>query len=72
MSRGGGRGLDTGRAGRGGHGFDSGHGRGGRGNDHGGRVDCVSSSTTFIPETCPDQDAVDCVKPDIVHRHVTG
>ena len=72
MGRGGRRGRGTGRDGRGGRGFDSGRGRGGRGNDRGGRGDRVSSSTTFRPETCPDQDTVDRVKPNIVHRHVTG
>ena len=34
--------------------------------------DRVSSSTTFSPETFPDQDAVGRVKPNIVHRPVTG
>ena len=75
MGRGGGRGRGTGRGGRDGsirHGFDSSHGHGGRGNYRGRRGDCVSSSTTFNHKTCPDQDAVDCVKPNIVHRHATG
>ena len=27
---------------------------------------------TFRPDKCPNQDAVDRVKPSIVHRHVTG
>ena len=35
-------------------------------------VNSVSSSITFRPENCPDQDAVDRVKRNIVHRHVTG
>ena len=78
MGRGGGRDRGTGfgghggRGGRGGRGFDISHGRGGRGNDRGGRGDSVSSSTAFSPETWPDQDSVDRVKPNIVHRHVTG
>ena len=54
MGRGGGRGRGTGRGGHGGRGFDSGHRCGGRGNDRGGRGDCVSISTTFSPENCPD------------------
>ena len=81
MGRAGGRGTGTGRGGRdgrgghdgrGGRGFDSGRGHGGRGND---RVRCgdrIPSSTTFRPENCPDQDAVDRVNPNILHRHVTG
>ena len=32
----------------------------------------IPSSITIRPENCPDQDAVDCVKPSIVHRYVTG
>ena len=75
MGRGGRRGCGTGRGGRDGRGgreFDSGRGRGGRGNDCGRRGDRVSSSTTFSHERFPDKDAVDRVKPCIVHRHVTG
>ena len=75
MGRGRGRGRGTGRGGRdgrGGRGFDSGRGHGGRGNDRGRRGDRIPSSTTFRPENYPDQDAVDRVKPNIVHRHVTG
>ena len=81
MGRGGGRGRGCGRGhgtsrggcgGRGGHGFDIVRGHGGRDNDRDGCGDRVSSSTTFSPETCPDQDAVDRVKLNIVHRHVTG
>ena len=75
MSRGGGRGCSTGRAGRdgrGGRGFDSGCGNGGRDNDRGRRGDRIPSSTTSRPENCPDQDTVDRIKPNIVHRYVTG
>ena len=81
MGRGGGRGRGTvhggrdgriDRDGRGGREFDSGRGRGGRGNDRGRRGDRVSSSTTFIPGTRPDQDSFYRVKPNIVHRHVTS
>ena len=81
MGRGGGRGRGTGCGGRdgrsgrdrrGGSGFDSGHGHGSRDNDRGRRGDRIPSSTTFRPENCPDQDAIDCVKPGIVHRYVTG
>ena len=81
MGRGGGRGHSTvrgGRDGRGGCGrrcgcgFDSGCGHRGHGNDRGRRGDRIPSSTTFRPENCPDQDAVDRVKPSIVHRYVTG
>ena len=81
MGRGGGRGRGTGRGGRdgrtgrdgrGGRGYDSGRGHGGRGNDRGRRSDRISSSTTFRPENCPDQDAVDRAKPSIVNRYVTG
>ena len=81
MGRGGGCGRGTGRGGRdgcagrdgrGGRGFDSGRGHGGHGNDRGRRSDRIPSSTTFRPENCPDQDAVDRVKPSIVHHYVTG
>ena len=81
MGRGGGRGCGTGRGkrdgrggreGRGGHGFDSSCGHEGRGNDRGRRGDRIPSSTTFRPENCTDQYAVDRVKPNIVHRHVTS
>ena len=81
MGRGGGRSRGTGRGGRdsrsgrdrrGGRRFDSGRGHGGRGNDCGRRGDRIPSSTTFRPENCPEQDDVDHVKPNIVHRHVTG
>ena len=74
MVRGGGRGRD-GRAGRdgcGGRGYESGRGHGGRGNDRGKCSDRTPSSTTFRPENCPDQDAVDRVKSSIVHRYITG
>ena len=67
-----GRGWGRDRDGRGGRGFDSGHGRGGHSNDRGRRGNRVSSSTTFSPETCPEQDAIDRAKPNIVHRYVTG
>ena len=68
IGRGRGRGNSRGgRDGHGGRGFDSGCRCGGRGNDQGRRGDRVSSSTTFSRETCPDQDAVDRVKPNIVH-----
>ena len=53
-------------------GFDSSRGHGGRVNDHGRRGDRISSSTTFRHENCPDQDAIEHVKTNIVHRHVTG
>ena len=75
IGRGGGRGCGTGcggRDGRGGRGFDSGRVHGGHGNDRGRRGERIPSSTTFRPENCPDQDAVDSVKPNILHRHVTG
>ena len=81
MGRGGGCGLGTGRGGRDGRGgrngrggriFDRGRGHRGRGNDLGRRGYRIPTSTTFRPENCPDQDAVDRVKPKIVHRHVTG
>ena len=45
---------------------------GGRGNDRGRRSDRIPSSTTFRPENCPDQDAVDRTNPSIVNRYVTG
>ena len=67
-----GHGGRDGRDGRGGRGFDSGCGHRGRGNDRGRRCDRIPSSATFRPENCPDQDAVDRVKPNIVHCHVTG
>ena len=68
----GGRDCHGGLDGRGGREFDSGRGHGGRGNDRGRRGGRIPSSTTFRPENCPDQDAVDCMKPNIEHRHVTG
>ena len=78
MGRGGGRGRGTdrgghnGRAGRGGSGYDSGRRHGGCGNDRGRRGDPSSSSHTFSPDKCPDQDDVDRAKPGIVNRYVTG
>ena len=81
MGRGGGCGRGTGRGdrdgragrdGRGGRGYDSGRGHRGLGNDRGRRSDRILSSTTFRPENCPDQDAVDHVKPNILNRYVTG
>ena len=81
LGRGGGRGHGTGcggcnglagRDGYGGRGYDSGRGHEGCGNDHGRRSDRIPSSTTFRPENCPDQDAIDRVNPNIVNRYVTG
>ena len=81
MGRGGGRGRGTGRGGRdgrdardgrGGCGFDSGRGHGGRDNDRGRRGDRILSLTTYRPENCPDQDAVDRVNPSIVQCYITG
>ena len=72
VGRGGGHGRGTGRGGHDGHGFDSGRGRGGRDSDRSRRGVRISSSTNFSPETCPHKDAVDRVKPNIVHRHVTS
>ena len=81
MGRGGGRVRGTGcggrdgRAGRdrrGGCGYDSGRGHGGRGNERGTRVDHIPSTTTFRPDRCPDQESVDRAKPIIVSRYVTG
>ena len=60
MGRGEGRCRGTGRGRR--------DGRGGRDR----RSDRTPNTHTFRPEKCPDQDAVDRVKPNIVHRHVTG
>ena len=45
---------------------------GGRGNDRGRRSDRIPSTTTFRPENCPEQDAVDRAKTSIVNRYVTG
>ena len=45
---------------------------GGRGNNQKRRSDRTPSAHTFRPDKCPDQDAVDRVKPSIVRRHVTG
>ena len=50
---------------RGGRGFESGRGHGGRVNDCGRRGDRIPSSTTYRLENCPDQDAIDRVKPNI-------
>ena len=84
MGRGGGHGRGTGRGGsdgsdgrdgrdrRGRRGYDSGRGNGGCGNDRGRRSDCIPSTTTFRPENCPNQDAVDCAKLSIVNLYVTG
>ena len=62
----------AGRDGRGGHGYESGCGHGGRGNDRGRRGDCIPSTTNFRPNRCSDQEAVDRAKPSIVSRYVTG
>ena len=81
MGRGGGRGCGTGRGGRdgraghdgrGGRGYDSGSGHWGRGNNYIRRSDCIPSTTTFRPENCPEQNAVDHTKPSIVNHYVTG
>ena len=78
MGRGGGRGRGTdrgghdGRAGRGGRGYDRVRGHGSHDNDRDRRGDCSSSSHTFSPDKCPDQDAVDRAKPRILNRYVTG
>ena len=78
MGRGGGSGGGTDRGGRngcavrGGCGYDSGRGHRGRGNDRGRRGDRSSSSHTFRPDKCLDQEAVDRAKPGIVSRYVTG
>ena len=84
MGRGGGHGRGTdrggcedrggreGRGGQGGRGKDSGRGHGGRGSDQNRRSDRTPNAHTFRPDKFPDQDAVDRVKPSIVHRHVTG
>ena len=69
MGRGVGRGRGTDRGGRegrgerGGRGYDSGRGHGGRGNKNLRRSDCTPSSHTFRPYRCPDQEAIDRVKP---------
>ena len=68
----GGRDSRAGRDGRGGCGCDSGRGHGARVNDRGRRSDFIPSTTTSRPKNCPKQDAVDCAKPSIVNRYVTG
>ena len=82
MGREGGRGRGTdrggqkGRGGRGGRRYDSGRGHGGRGNDRGRRGERspnphTPNTHTFNTDKCPDQDAVDRVKPGRVGRYVT-
>ena len=58
--------------GHGGRGYDSGRGHGGRGNERGRRGDRTSSTHTFRPKRCPDQEAVDRSKLGIVSRYVIG
>ena len=45
---------------------------GGRGNNQNRRNDHTPSAHTYRSDKCPDQDSIDRVKPNIVHRHVTG